>query len=58
MAIAQSIEEMRKRLSKITGEDFKDLCDKCVKEYYMGWYHGGSGGCACKWEDRVEHGCC
>ena len=51
MAIAQSIEEMRERLTKVTGEEFKDLSSDQIKEYYMSWFHGGSGGCACKWVD-------
>ena len=51
MAIAQSIEEMREKMRKELGDDVDTICEKCIKEYYMGWYHGGSGGCACKWED-------
>lgn len=59
MTIAQTLDEMREKLKKITGEDFESLCDDCVKRYYMEWFHGGAGGCACKWEDRPsEGGCC
>ena len=54
MAIAQSIEQMREKLRKGMDEDVDDLTDELIKEYYMYWFHGGSGGCACKWEDR----CC
>ena len=51
MAIAQSLEEMRDKLRKEIGDAVDDLNNEMLKEYYMGWYHGGSGGCACKWED-------
>ncbi len=54
MAIMQSLEEMKEKLRKEIGDVVDTMDNVMLKEYYMGWFHGGSGGCACNWEDR----CC
>jgi len=54
MAIPQSIEEMKEKLRKEIGDGVDDMDRHMVKEYYMSWFHGGSGGCACTWEDSRQ----
>ncbi len=54
MTIAQSIEEMRDKLRNGVGDEVDYMTDELVKEYYMSWFYGGSGGCSCNWEDK----CC
>ena len=49
MGIPQSIEEMKEKLRKEIGDGVDDMDNSMVKEYYMSWFHGGSGGCACNW---------
>ena len=51
MAILQTIEEMKEKLRREVGDVVDTMDNKIIKEYYMSWFHGGSGGCACKWID-------